>query len=450
MFKTPPVQNRFHAVGPAGKNVSFGIFAIAVSLAFVSSHSASAQMVDMAGVHSSARTAGFPQGGQMGGKNAVSPQPNQTYTWDEESTVPGSLQEALPRRWVFNASVSAGFQYDDNLTLQESGNLGSGYFVVAPTVGVKYGPMSSGLSFSLQYTPSFEWYLEDDVGNAVNHNVGATFNWEHGPLRLFGGVTFTSAEGADVDAGERIARDAAAGSLGLSYDYSDKTTFGLTYGTTLFNPEEDKYVGSNRQIAGAFVDYDVTGKTTLGLGGEYEFQEVEKGSDSNAYRFLLRLKWAATSKLTVNAVAGPEIREYTEGDSGLEAYWRLGIDYNFIDTGKTKLSFDVYRNQESSVALVGQAYTATGVVGTFTYNPSSRLQLSAAAGYEFADYTGTSSSIIADRQDHLYFIRPAIAWSFSSRTSLSVFYQFTQNSSSGVGEASFERNSYGVMMNVAY
>ena len=379
---------------------------------------------------------------------------DQTYTWNHEPALdgesPGSLESMIPRRWTFNASVAAGFQFDNNVSLQEDYNTESGIYVVQPTVGVNYGPMASGLSFGLQYSPSFEWYTKEGIDDTVNHALSASLNWDHGPLHIYANLAYTKAESADVDAGERIARDAATASLGLTYDYSDKTSFGLTYSTDILSPENEQYIGSNTQTVGLFADYKITGKTTLGLGGQYEFQEVESGSDSNAYRFLIRSTWAATSKLTLHAAIGPELREYTDADSSVEAYWTAGIDYNFLDTGKTTFTLDLYRNQRPSIALTNQAYTATGIAGTLSYSATAKLRLTASVGYEHASYTSTAEGVSADRSDDLFLFRPGITYAINRRTSLSAFYQWTLNESSGEGEASFERNMYGLMMVVSY
>lgn len=359
-------------------------------------------------------------------------------------------KDMLPQRWKLFGSLSAGYEYDDNLSLDENGKSGSGFMTVQPSVGFKYGPMASGLTVDFIYTADLEWYLDNDVGDRVNHDVSTTFNWERGPFRIFGSLAYGSQASADVDAGERIARDTINTNLGATYEHSEKTSLGVTYSTDLFSPDDDSYISSTTQTFGAFADYRVTGKTTLGLGAQYEYQQVGQGSDSNAYRLLLRSSWAASSKLTIRGEAGPEIREYTDADSGMEAYWNIGIDYKLIDTGKTSFSFDIYRDQQASSSLANQAYTSTGIAGALTYTPAESIAVNIATGYEFANYTGTSVEVDADRQDQLYFVRPSLSYSFSRRASVSVYYQWTQNVSEGDQGVGFERNSYGALFTVSY
>lgn len=377
------------------------------------------------------------------------------YAWweDDASSVKASTPDAkamLPKRWNLISSISAGYEYDDNLTLDESGKTGSGFLTVQPTLGVKYGPMASGLTMDLIYTADLEWYLDNDLGDRVNHDVSSSFSWERGPFRLFGSLGYGSQASADIDAGDRVARDGLDTSLGLTYEHSEKTTLGITYSTELFSPDDASYISSHTQTFGAFADYKVTGKTTLGLGAQYEYQQVGKGSDSNAYRLLLRSSWAATSKLTLRGEVGPEIREYTDSDSGMDAYWNLGIDYKLIDTGKTSFAFDIYRDQQASSSLANQAYTSTGISGTLTFTPAESISINMATGYEFANYEATSSEVTADRQDNLYFVRPSLTYAISRRASVSLYYQWTQNVSDGEQSIDFDRNSYGALFTLSY
>ena len=375
--------------------------------------------------------------------------------WEDSDSMLQSGTDAkdmLPQRWKVFGSISAGYEYDDNLSLDQNDKAGSGFMTVQPSVGAKYGPMASGLTMDVSYTADLEWYLDNDLGDRVNHDVSTNFDWERGPLRLFGSLAYGSQASANIDAGERIAQDTITTNMGATYEHSEKTSLGVTYATDLLSPEDDSYISSTTQTFGVFADYKVSGKTTLGLGAQYEYQQVGRGSDSNAYRVLLRSTWAATDRLTLRGEVGPEIREYTDADSGMEAYWNLGIDYKlkFLDTGKTTFSFDVYRDQSASSSLVNQSYTSTGIAGTLSYTPAERISVNIATGYEFANYTGTSAEVNADRQDQLYFARPSISYSFSRRASMSLFYQWTQNVSEGDQGVGFERNGYGALFTVSF
>ena len=386
------------------------------------------------------------------------PLPDLPSAWWEDGEQPNStpapdFASMQPRRWTLSGGLTAGVEYDDNVRLAASGpgKISSAFYTVQPSVGVKYGPMGSGLSFDLKYTADMEYYDNSAIKDAVNQSLSSAINWDFGRFRLTGSFKFAALNTSDVETGGQVVRNTLAGNLGLTYDYSDKTSFGVTYATSIFAPKNTAlYIGSVSQTFGTFADYKITGKTTLGLGGEYENQQVDRGNALKAYRLLLRSTWAATEKLTLHFITGPELRSYTNGPSGLSAYWRGGIDYKFLDTGKTTFAFDIYRNQAPSTALINQSYTATGTAGTFAYHPFVRLQMSAAIGYEDSAYMGTAPGVTANRVDNAYFFRPGLTYAIRRWSSVSVFYQWTRNTSTGNGAVNFQRNNFGVMLNFVY
>jgi len=390
---------------------------------------------------------------------------DQAFSWSEtprESTgVIYNLDKLEPRRWTIQSSLSAGYTYEDNVGLGANA-IGSAIYNVSPTVAVKYGPMGSGLTFGLSYTANYQYFENNAFKEALNHAVTTNFNWDRGRLRVFGAAGFTNTAGANVDAGSRIDSNTIFASLGIAYNYTEKTTFGLSYTGNIFSPNDTSVFAQNNQVInqsllrtlthtfGTYFDYQITGKTKLGLEAQYGIQDVDRGNDLTFYRFLLRANWAATSKLTLNASLGPQLNQ-PEGEQGeMSAYWNLGIDYRLVDTGKTTFGLNIYRNQNPSISLVNQSFDTTGISASLTYLPASRLRLSTAFGYEFANYFSTSSIQQSTRQDHMYFIRPALVYAVTSWASLSVFYQYTENHSSGLGSTSFRRNSFGVAASIAF
>jgi hypothetical protein len=392
---------------------------------------------------------------------------DQAFAWSE---VPRESIGALydldrlkQRRWSIQSALSAGYSYEDNVNLRPGGKggIGSGVYTVAPSVAARYQG-SHGFSFGARYGVSYQNFDNSALKSAFNQNAGANFNWGEGALRVYGTLGFIKQASANVDAGDRIKSHSILASLGMTYNYSPKTTVGLTYTFSQFTPEnKDVFTQNNvtfnqslitttMQQVGTFVNYQYSPKTTLGLGADAGISEVSRGSGYSFYRLLVRSSWAFTPKLTLNGSVGPQFNK-PEGDSGrMSAYWNMGINYRMVDTGKTTFGLNVYRNQFSSIALVSQSYNATGISGSVTYVPVSRLRLSTALGYEHAQYVSNSRSVTASRIDDFYFVRPAVVYAFTHYASLSLYYQYSQNFSTGFGSVPFTRNTFGAMVNITY
>jgi hypothetical protein len=61
-----------------------------------------------------------------------------------------------------------------------------------------------------------------------------------------------------------------------------------------------------------------------------------------------------------------------------------------------------------------------------------------------------ASDIQAGRSDDILFWRTQLTYALNERISFTVFYQLTENESTGFGANSFSRNQYGIMATAAF
>lgn len=391
---------------------------------------------------------------------------DQAFGWTEtprESL--GALYDLKKlKRTAFSiqSSLSVGYSYDNNVNLRQTGSIASSIYSVTPNIAVAYKG-SHGFTLGLRYGVNYQKFDNNALKSAFNQTTGMNFNWGDGRLRIFGNASYAKTASANIDSGDRIAADSILASLGVTYDITDKTRFGVTYSTNMFLPTNKKqYINSTgvavntsliktrMQQIGAYVDYQFSPKTSLGMGVDAGVMDVDRGNDRTFYRFLLRANWAATPKFTISGSVGPQYNKI-QGESGqISPYWNLGINYRLVDTGKTTFGLNIYSNQFSSIALINQSYTAKGISGSITWVPVSRLRISTALGFEHADYFSNSSTVSSTRQDNLYFIRPGMVYAISHSASVSLFYQYTRNQSSGSSSAPFTRDTFGVAMNITF
>jgi hypothetical protein len=392
---------------------------------------------------------------------------DQAFAWSE---VPRESIGALydldrlkQRRWSIQSALSTGYSYEDNVNLRPGGRggIGSGVYTLAPSIAARYQG-SHGFSFGARYGVNYQNFDNKVLKSALNHNAAANFNWGEGPLRFYGTLGFIKSASANVDAGDRIASHTLSANLGMTYTYSPKTSVGITYAFSQFTPENrnvftqnnisinQSLIATTMQQVGTFFNYQYSPKTSVGVGADAGIWDVNRGNGFSFYRLLVRSSWAITPKLTLNGSVGPQFNK-PEGESGrMSAYWNVGINYRMVDTGKTTFGLNVYRNQFSSIALLSQSYNATGISGSVTYVPVSRLRLSTALGYEHAQYVSNSSNVTASRVDDFYFVRPAVVYAFTHYASVSLYYQYSQNFSTGLGAVPFTRNTFGAMVNITY
>lgn len=375
------------------------------------------------------------------------------YQWSDEDLA----YMSSTRIWRLSARISGGWWYDDNVNLagpgSDSKKEADSYFNLRPSLDLTLTPPGWGLTATITYDMDFQWYLNQKVDNVFNQHVGLNLNYDQGAggkLRWFLNTSYFSVDGGNVDIGDRVQQNGMVLTGGLQYDLTGKLTLGLGFGGDLLD-----YTGgffpSNSYRGNAYFDYAIAPKTKVGLGASYNYTVVDGGTNYNYYELNFRFSWAPTSRLSFNSTFGAMYLQSSGGGfSDVTPVATLDLNYDIFGTGKTSATLAVNRSYHPSALMMNQSYFSNNVVLTFTQHVSERILATLALGYEFADYRATAPDVTATRKDNFFYIRPNITYAISRSLSASVFYQFSKDDSSGFGSQSFQRNSAGVMLNYAF
>lgn len=356
------------------------------------------------------------------------------------------------RMWKLDARMMAGFWYDDNLFLDDGVSkqpVGDAYFSLNPSFDLNFGPNAFGLAASIYYSAEMLWYVKGETDDATNHHLSLTLSWTGAKARAFLSAAYASIHGPDVDVGDRLEKDTASISAGFSYILGAKTTLGVAVGTTILD-YTGGFFNSSGYSASAYVDYQFSPKTAIGIGVGYGYNEIDGGSEYNNYDLNLRATWAATSRMTIAGTGGLQLND-TEYSQDYTPVLAIDLDYDLLGDGKTSAKVSIYRDFHPAALFGNQAYWSTGAALDVSHAMTDRTRLGISLGYEFADYEVLSGDLPpgATREDNYYYIRPHFTYAFSERISMSLFYQFSNNDSEGYGAASFERNWIGITLNSA-
>jgi hypothetical protein len=356
------------------------------------------------------------------------------------------------RLWHIQARLSAGFWYDDNVNATDVvGPNGAGsYFNARPSVDVTYGPNSWGLGASLSYAADYRGYTKSEISDEFNQTASLNLTWTGSRTRAYLSTGYSDNDGGNVDIGERTQQTVMSLNTGFTYDITAKTSIGVAFTTELLDYSEGFFASNSYQVS-AFADYKVTPKTSIGLGVAYGLTEVPEGTDYNTYDVNVRFNWSASDRLTVGLTAGAETVDSTAGDySDVTPVFTFNFDYDLFGDGKTSAKIGAYRNFHPSAQLANQAYWSNGVFLSVSRQFGARTSVAMDVGYEYASYEATAAGITATRVDKLIYFRPSVTYAISTRISLSMFYEFSKDDSTGNGESSFERNSLGLMANFVF
>ena len=256
-------------------------------------------------------------------------------------------QKELKKKFIPEAlllKVALGGIYDDNLFLEETDKAED--LVLQARLGLAYRQLESGnSSFSFSYEAVGFMYQEYDEFNDINHEFGVTGSLtlpktqlgfsanyqrvsagEQSGLRRLSanptsldtnslvtdtaGAANQQSQNADRESGSFSVRDVIAASLSASRPLASKTNFtaALGYSGTIY--QDDTFQDSQDYNARLGLNYEFSGKTTLGLAGTYGKLDNGLNSTQTYQNILVTASYNASGKLAFRGEAGLEFRQF--------------------------------------------------------------------------------------------------------------------------------------------
>jgi hypothetical protein len=100
--------------------------------------------------------------------------------------------------------------------------------------------------------------------------------------------------------------------------------------------------------------------------------------------------------------------------------------------------------------LNDQDYTASTVDLTVSQGIAQHWTVAISCGYVNSDYSSTTPGVNATREDNYYYVRPEIQWAALSWLTVGLFYEYSQNLSTGEGSDPFSRDRAGLEMAILF
>jgi hypothetical protein len=354
----------------------------------------------------------------------------------------------LTGNWSVKPHLSIGSYYDGNIFLANNGAQSDYVMNISPGLDMRLGNDDSLFYLTADYTYGYNYYIQHPDLDDSDQNLRTQLQWTmpRTVVSLSAGVT--SSEGQDVDAGSRIRQNLYSLALDTHYDFSEKTSWAASasYSRADFNG----LIDSAQYEGDLYFDYQYSPKTQFGIGGAVGDLEVP-GSPHQLYEQAnVRASYLASGKLTFNGQLGMELREYQGGvGSTFTPVFSLGAAW--AARPGTSMTLTGSRSMYASAILNDQDYTATSFDFTIQQRITDYVDVSFSAGFVNSAYSATATNVDAPREDNYYYLRPAIEWRALSWMSVGIFYEFSQDLSSGTGGTnSFSRDRGGVNIGILF
>lgn len=368
--------------------------------------------------------------------------------------------------WAARLSLTG--SYDDNIFIQSEGAESDFIIRAAPSVAYGVGnflaeftPFSEiPLFFSrpgerelphdnfafASYTPEGVWFASNHEQDTINHDarvVGRTGNdlWS-----LYGQLRFRSLSDANIDLGRRVRQTYYTGTVSGTYALTGRTKAAVT-----LEGEHHGVSGglsSDEGRATAAFDYQVAPKTEVGLGATVGQLDVKRGENQTYTRPMLRLKYAATEKITLSGEAGEEFRHFS-GDVDDRSQFVFGLNGEYQPRDGTTISVSGRRDTLASAEYAGENIVSTTYEAGVRQRFLRRHTLGLAGGYVHNHYENNSIISVVSRRDDYYFGKFGASRDVTKRGTVDLAYEYRTNDSS-VGSFGFRESVVSLSLSLLY
>jgi hypothetical protein len=301
-----------------------------------------------------------------------------------------------------------------------------------------------GSHWRLDYTPTLTFYTADEYKDTLAHNVllsgGTSYkDWTFG---LTQGYSISS--DPLIETARQTEQEIFTTSINAGYRFNSKLMLDLGLNQNFRSAEA---LNSSRSWSTMnWLNYQVAPRMALGAGAGFGYDDVSLGSDMMHEQLQGRIMTRIAQKLNLNVNGGVEIRQFLSSgkDDLVNPLYGASITYRPFDyttltlSGNRRISPSLFQDQVTESTDISLALNQR-LLGMFFATLS--------GGFRNTEYVGSSNSLVTDRSDDSTNFQASLSYAFWKRASASVFYRYTENSSSVPG---FEYDSNQVGLTLAY
>jgi hypothetical protein len=333
--------------------------------------------------------------------------------------------------------------YESNLFIQPQNAQEDFSFRISPGVAVGWGEFKSELygreSFRrrldsyagkdyiyVDYAPSYTWFIDHGALDTFDHAVRLEAEWTVQRLTVGAHASYVTETLPVEDIGTRVEQGRLSAALTSRYSFSGKTALAVDAfydGLDYDRPGVDSREWRNED----WLDYQVSPRVKLGVGGTVAYVERESGSSQDYEQARLRLVYELAETLTLGLSGGVEWRYAEENDHRADGIFQLDLVWSPLE--RTYVYVHGYRRSVTGNTEGSAYYVATGVYAQYRQRVFQRFFVELAVGYQNGEFLEPAGSPNFGRSDDLFFIRPGVGFDLAAWMNCEITGEYRQNDS---------------------
>ncbi|HEU5396541.1 MAG TPA: outer membrane beta-barrel protein, partial [Verrucomicrobiae bacterium] len=343
--------------------------------------------------------------------------------------------------WIFRPQLQGSISYATGLLARSNDVESTSIAQVSPGVIVDYLP-----HWEFSDTPTLVYYSNKQFHNQFDNTFtvnGATEyeDWIFGFFQSFIETSQPNPQtGAQTQEQEFLTRWSA------SYAYNSVVDFDMLVSEDVNIP--DQYDSSRETVWLGYLNYKMSDKTTVGIGGGPGYVSVELGPDQIYEQLLGRIGWHPAQKLFFTANGGFQERETIDGGVGptFNPVFSATLLYNMTKT--TTLS--AFASEEIIPSyFAGMDEDVTSLGASLSQRLFKKFFFSVSGSYNHTKFVETVSTGGAFRTDDYYILGASLGHGFGKRGQISLNYQYSDQKSTVPGY-SYKGSQIGLQLSYSY
>ena len=295
-----------------------------------------------------------------------------------------------------------------------------------------------GDHWTLDYTPTLTFYSSSSFRNTVNESVLLSWGTAYGGDWFFSGSqSYTYSSDPDVETAAQTGQQSYSTALSASYQMNNKMWLDMGLNQKL------NYIGNGASSTNYtqnltdskawstmdWLNYQFWPRFSIGLGVGVGYTIQDGSPDSINEQYQARVNWRATDKISFQLSGGLEDQQYMRGGASalLTPIFSATIQYQPFE--QTQLSVNASRSVSPS-DFQSQVTESTGITADLNQRLLGRLYLDLSGDYNKTKYVASVFGLSTGRNDELYSFNARLTCPlFNNRAKVSVFYEYSDNSS---------------------
>lgn len=374
---------------------------------------------------------------------------NQMQVFAPADTAPNAGEETRPLRWQFiTFHPHVFYSFVAGSGVQSAPGQQQNTIVQQVSPGMLF---NLGDNWALDYTPTLSYYSESNFRDTLGHAVQLTGGMAYEDWIFSLSQGYTSSDAPLVQTGAQTGQETYSTALSAIYAINSKMSLSLG-ADQILNYTDNSGSATNSPMATRtwstmdWLNYEFWPRLSAGAGVGAGYNNQEGGTDMVYEQYQGQVNWRATDKISFQLRGGLQEDQFLgSGSSGSSASPIFSATIQYQPFDQTRLTLSAGRTVSSSYYFVSQVTKTTQVSANLNQRLLGKVYLNVGGSYAREKYDTSVSTSGTSRGDDYYTFNVGLTCPFLKRGTFSVFYAYSDNSSSQSGFAgpSSSSSAYG-------